>query len=160
MSKLPPTRTYCKRNRPLPYYHPKCRTPRHWKFTQDLRTTRPPLAVLVPGDRVLVKNHEKVGPGKIRSFWNVYVVFRRIGESPVYKVRREDGSGPVRTLHQNLLFQCNSLPIEKQKHRQVICKRVRNAKAKRTNASREDSSSESDSVIVKESSLNTEVFPF
>ena len=28
--------------RPLPYYHPNCRTPRHWKFTQDHRTTRPP----------------------------------------------------------------------------------------------------------------------
>ena len=37
-----PTRTYCKRNRPLPYYHPNCRTPRHWKLTQDHRTTRPP----------------------------------------------------------------------------------------------------------------------
>ena len=37
-----PTRTYCKRNRPLPYYHPNGRTPRHWKFTQNLRTTRPP----------------------------------------------------------------------------------------------------------------------
>ena len=36
------TRTYCKRNRPLPYYHPNCRTPRHWKFTQHLRTTLPP----------------------------------------------------------------------------------------------------------------------
>ena len=36
-----PTRTYCKRNRPLPYYHPNCRTPRHWKFSQDHRTARP-----------------------------------------------------------------------------------------------------------------------
>ena len=34
--------TYCKHNRPLPYYHPNCRTPRHWKFTQYHRTTRPP----------------------------------------------------------------------------------------------------------------------
>ena len=33
MSKQPP---------PVPYYHPNCRTPRHWKFTQDHRTTRPP----------------------------------------------------------------------------------------------------------------------
>ena len=24
-----PTRTYCKRKRPLPYYYPNCRTPRH-----------------------------------------------------------------------------------------------------------------------------------
>ena len=36
-----PIRTYCKRNRPLPYYHPNCRTPRHWKYTQDHRMTRP-----------------------------------------------------------------------------------------------------------------------
>ena len=37
-----PTRTYCKRSRPLPYCNPNCRTPRHWKLTQYHRTTRPP----------------------------------------------------------------------------------------------------------------------
>ena len=37
-----PTRTYCKRSRPLPYSHPNCRTPRYWKFTQHHRTTWPP----------------------------------------------------------------------------------------------------------------------
>ena len=37
-----PTRTYRKRSRPLPKYRHKCTTPRHWKFTQDHRTTRPP----------------------------------------------------------------------------------------------------------------------
>ena len=36
------TRTHCKHSRPLPYYHPNCRTPRHWKITQGHRTTRPP----------------------------------------------------------------------------------------------------------------------
>ena len=36
-----PHRTYCKRNRPLSYYYPNCRTPRNWKFTQDHRITRP-----------------------------------------------------------------------------------------------------------------------
>ena len=40
-----PTRTYCKRNRPLPYCNQNCRTPRHWKFTQHLRTTRPPHSI-------------------------------------------------------------------------------------------------------------------
>ena len=35
-----PTRTYCKRNRPLPYCNQNCRTPRHWKFTQHHRSTR------------------------------------------------------------------------------------------------------------------------
>ena len=38
-----PTRTYYKCSRPLPYCNPNCRTPRHWKFTQHHRTTRPPL---------------------------------------------------------------------------------------------------------------------
>ena len=42
-----PTSTYCKRNKPLPYYHPNCRTPRHWKFTQDRRTTRPTTPILL-----------------------------------------------------------------------------------------------------------------
>ena len=40
--KTTPTRTYCKCSRPLPYRNPNCRTPRHWKFTQHHRTTRPP----------------------------------------------------------------------------------------------------------------------
>ena len=43
-----PTRTYCKCSRPLPYYNPDCRTPRHWKFTQHHRTTRPPPEPLGP----------------------------------------------------------------------------------------------------------------
>ena len=37
-----PTRTYCKRNRPLPYFIQISRTPRHWKVTQHLCTTQPP----------------------------------------------------------------------------------------------------------------------
>ena len=40
---LNPNQPTNKHNRPLPYYHPNCRTPRHWKFTQDHRTTQPPL---------------------------------------------------------------------------------------------------------------------
>ena len=42
-----PTRTYCKRNRPLPYCNPNCRTPRHWKFTQHHCTTRPPQGTIL-----------------------------------------------------------------------------------------------------------------
>ena len=40
-----PTRTYCQCSRPLPYCNPNSRTPRHWKFTQHHRTTRPPPGV-------------------------------------------------------------------------------------------------------------------
>ena len=43
-----PTRTYCKRSRPLLYCNPNCRTPRHWKFTQDKSTNRPPPTKLKP----------------------------------------------------------------------------------------------------------------
>ena len=46
MPKQPPTSTYCKRNRPLPYYHPNCRMPGHWKFTQDHRTIQAPLFLM------------------------------------------------------------------------------------------------------------------
>ena len=41
-----PTRTDCKRSRPLPYFNPNCRTPWHWKFTQHHRTTRPPPPII------------------------------------------------------------------------------------------------------------------
>ena len=37
-----PTRTYCKRNRPMPYCNQNCGTPRHWNFTLHHRSTRPP----------------------------------------------------------------------------------------------------------------------
>ena len=43
-----PTRTYCMSDRPFPYYFPNCRTPRHWKFTQDHRNTHHPTIFIVP----------------------------------------------------------------------------------------------------------------
>ena len=50
-----PTRTYCKRNRLLPYCNPNCRTPRHWKFTQHHRTTRPPTLVIQESKEEITK---------------------------------------------------------------------------------------------------------
>lgn len=71
---------------------------------------------LQEGDRVLVKNLlERGGPGKLRSYWeeNIYVVLRRLNdESPVYEVKKENGTGRNRVLHRNLLMQCDSLPLE------------------------------------------------
>ena len=43
-----PTRTYCKRSRPLPYYNPNCRMPRYWKFTQHNQSTNQPFSKIVP----------------------------------------------------------------------------------------------------------------
>ena len=41
----PPTHTYCKRSRPLPYCHPNCRMPDTGSFTQDHSKTRSTLRV-------------------------------------------------------------------------------------------------------------------
>ena len=52
---------------------------------------------------------------KLSNRWlpDVYVVLRQQGGqgSPVYVLRREDGEGGERTLHRNLLLNCDSLPL-------------------------------------------------
>ena len=71
--------------------------------------------ILNQGDRVLVRNFEKGGPGKIRAFWEdrTYTVLKRMNEdSPVYFVQPENGQGRQRTLHRTLLYPCNDLPID------------------------------------------------
>ena len=73
-------------------------------------------SVLVPGDRVLVRNlTPREGPGKIRAYWEdeIHVVAsRKNADSPVYDVKPESGRGKTRTLHRNLLLPCDYLPVE------------------------------------------------
>ena len=60
-------------------------------------------SVLLPGDRVLVRNlSERGGPGKLRSHWEdrVHVEVSRKGDdSRVYEVKSETGSDGSRTRH-------------------------------------------------------------
>ena len=62
-----PTRTYCKRNMPLPYCNPNCRTPLHWKFTQHHRTTRPPTTLKELAHRKNGMTSKKHGYAQIQS---------------------------------------------------------------------------------------------
>ena len=59
------------------------------------------------GDRVLVKVVSFDGRHKLADRWEEikYAVIEQPNpEIPVYKVRKENGEGPVRTLHRNLLY--------------------------------------------------------
>ena len=64
------------------------------------------------GDRVLLKNLEKGGTGKLRSFWEqkIYVVAEKDESLPVYKVKQVGGS-KTKTVHRNLLMRVNDLPL-------------------------------------------------
>ena len=74
---------------------------------------RPLLMPLAVGDRVLVKNTETGGPGKLRSYWeqDVYVVTAKKGDlEVVFEVRKENvPKARRRVVHRNML-----LPVEDQ----------------------------------------------
>ncbi|XP_062386073.1 uncharacterized protein LOC134073108 [Sardina pilchardus] len=71
-------------------------------------------APLLPGERVLVREHQRRGRGKLSDRWESgpYVV---VGcprpNVPVYTVRPEGRSGPDRVLHRNLLRPCPNYPM-------------------------------------------------
>lgn len=70
-------------------------------------------APLLPGERVLIRDHQRRGRGKLCDRWESqpYVV---VGcprpDSPVYTVRPEGRAGPDRVLHRNLLRPCPNYP--------------------------------------------------
>ena len=82
--------------------------------TNENQYNRKPLLMpLAVGDRVLVKNTETGGPGKLRSYWeqDVYVVSAKKGDlEVVFEVHKEkDPKARRRVIHRNML-----LPVEDQ----------------------------------------------
>ena len=64
------------------------------------------------GDRVLVKVVSFDGRHKLADRWEEIpyeVIDQPNFEIPVYKVRKENGEGPIRTLHRNLLYPISTL---------------------------------------------------
>ena len=65
------------------------------------------------GDRVLSRNREKGGTGKLRSFWekHVYHVVEKVADIPVFVIRPE-GGGRSKRVHRNDLLRCNEILSE------------------------------------------------
>ena len=113
------------------------------------------------GDRVLVRNHEKGGTGKLKCYWEntIYVVKAKDAEIPVFTIRPESGKGREGRVHRNIIMGCNSiLPLEKENNNKS---KKYNREIKKDDASREgyaspDNSDSDDSVIVIRKSDNFE----
>ena len=76
----------------------------------DLRTRG---NAVLPGDRVLVRNVGLKGRHKIADRWkqDTYVILCQPNkEIPVFEVQREDGRGPTKVLHRNMLLPITSIP--------------------------------------------------
>ena len=63
---------------------------------------------VIVGDRVLSRNREKGGTGKLRSFWEdkVYTVVEKCPDIPVFVIKPECG-GKKKRVHRNDLLRCN-----------------------------------------------------
>ncbi len=65
------------------------------------------------GDQVLVRNvREKGGTGKLRSHWEkqTFQVIEKKTDLPVYVIQNMSVKKDQRTVHRNLLMECNDLP--------------------------------------------------
>lgn len=101
--------------------------PLEWKrlIELQLQTTNTPVlkirSIMTVASRELLSNLVtgswsatwlREGLGKLRAWeQTVYVVKKRVGEGPVYKVCPERCISKVRTLHRNLLHLVNDLPV-------------------------------------------------
>ena len=65
------------------------------------------------GDKVLARNRERGGTGKLRNYWEnvVYVVIGKEENIPVYTIRPEKGKGRIKLkrVHRNDIMRCDEL---------------------------------------------------
>ncbi|KAK9980488.1 hypothetical protein ABG768_000093 [Culter alburnus] len=112
-------------------------------------------STLEEGDRVLVRNVRLRGKHKLADKWEqgVQVVVKRAGDLPVYTVRPVGQSGPLRTLHRDLLLPCGFLQpdqCERQPKQSVCRPRTRacaNNELQELESVCEDSGSEDDQFL-------------
>ena len=67
------------------------------------------------GDQVLVRNmREKGGTGKLRSHWEkaVFEIVKKKDNLPVYIIENVRNKKDNRTVHRNMLMECNDLPSD------------------------------------------------
>lgn len=72
-----------------------------WQYDQKVRFSQ-----LLPGDSVLIRNLGLQGKHKLADHWvsNPYVVESQMPNLPVFQLRPEDGSRPMKILHRNHLL--------------------------------------------------------
>jgi len=109
-------------------------------------------------DKVLVRQTHFDGNHKLADRWkpNTYTVLEIPNpEIPVYRVKREDGIGPVKTVHRNLLLPIQqvssfpSVPIEVTPKQKIqIEKRLTRSKSKHVDSTDSDCSTDSETYII------------
>ena len=109
-------------------------------------------AELKIGDQVLVKNmREKGGTGKLRSYWEreVFEVVKKKEKLPVYVIRNVGNENDQRTVHRNLLMECNELPREIfVENKELKSQRKKKTKENVTNKEVEETEDEGDDIAV------------
>ena len=85
------------------------------------------------GDRVLVRNMETGGPGKLRSYWKeeVYVIDQLKENGVVYTVSKEKDRTGRWTVHRNMILPCEKLELTDKTIDVVTTENNRDAKPRR-----------------------------
>lgn len=117
------------------------------KIRFDKRVSPSALGV---GDRVLVRNVRIRGKHKLADKWEstVHVVVKKAGDLPVYTVRPENGEGPKRTLHRDLLLPCGFLAAPTEERAQPKRARKPRTRQNTPNSTTElDQSSDEEDIV-------------